>query len=217
MPRNRVIAIGDQSPKPRIVQHRGRRYSIRLEPVFWQALDALAEQKRVRLGRFIAGQAETYSGPNFASYLRVICMLDGQQSLARASLGPARSSLVDLVAGCPSPGLVLSRQRTIIAHNESLEHWLGPAHKPLSGTELTEVMQIRTRRPLNEIWDDMLGGTLARADVKVLHVEPGRVVAAGARLLAMHATGQGPDEDAFYAVMWLAAGVHTAPSSPGVR
>lgn len=168
----------------------------------------------MRLGRFVAEQAETYRGPNFASYLRVICMLDAQQSLARASLRPARSSLIDLVAGCTSPGLVLSRRRTIIAYNESLELWLGPAHKPLAGAELTAVMQIRTRRPLNEIWDDMLGGMLARADVNVLHVEPGRVVAASARLLAMHAPQNAPGEDAFHAVMWLATGMHTAPQNP---
>lgn len=212
MPRNRVAAIGDQSPKPRIVQHHGRRYSIRLEPVFWQSLDVLAEQRRIRLGRFIAEHAQTYRGANFASYLRVICMLDAQQSLARASLRPARNSLIDLVAGCPSPGLVLSRRRTIIAYNESLEQWLGPAHKPLGGAELTAVMQVRTRQPLNEIWDDMLGGSLARANVNVLHVEPGRVVAASARMIALHA----PDDDAFYAVMWLASTVHTAPPRPAI-
>jgi predicted DNA-binding ribbon-helix-helix protein len=210
MPRNRVAAIGDQSPKPRIVQHRGRRYSIRLEPVFWQSLDALAEREHMRLGRYIAEQAETYNGPNFASFLRVICMLDAEQSIARARLRPSHNSLVDLVGGCASPGLVLSRQRTIVAYNESLERWLGPAHTPLDGAELTAVMQVRTRRPLNEMWDDMLGGTLARADINVLHVEPGRVVAAGARLLAMHA----PEEDAFYAVMWLTTGVQTAPPGP---
>lgn len=214
MPQNRVGAIGDQSPKPRIVQHRGRRYSIRLEPVFWQSLDALAEQRRIRLGRFVAEHAENYSGANFASYLRVICMLDAQQSLARATLRPSQSSLVDLVAGCTSPGMILSRHRTIIAYNESLEHWLGPAHKPLAGAELTTVMQVRTRRPLNEIWDEMLGGTLARADVNVLHVEPGRVIAAGARLLALRAPGHIPEEDEFYAVMWLASGVRTAPPGP---
>lgn len=210
MPQNLAAAIGNQAPKPRIVQHRGRRYSIRLEPVFWQSLDALAERQGLRLGRFVAERAETYRGANFASYLRVICMLDAGQSLARASLRPSHGGLVDLVAGCPSPGLILSRHRTIVTYNEGLEQWLGPTHKPLAGAELTSVMQVRTRRPLNEIWDGMLNGELARADVNVLHVEPGRVIAASARLLALRE----PEEDTFYAVIWLASGARTVPPSP---
>lgn len=202
-------AIGDQTPKPRIVQHRGRRFSIRLEPVFWQALDALAKRQGMRLGRFVAEHATTYRGANFASHLRVVCMLDAGQSLARASLRPSHGSLMDLVTECTSPGLLLSRQRTIIAYNESLAQWLGPGHKPLDGAELTSVMQVRTRRPLNEIWDGLLSGALARADINVLHVEPGRVVAASARLLALRE----PETAIFYAVLWLASGIRTAPPS----
>jgi len=202
-----TAAIGDQTPKPRIVQYRGRRYSIRLEPVFWQSLDALAERQGMRLGRFVAAHAETYRGANFASYLRVVCMLDADRSLARATLRPSHGSFLDLVAGCPSPGLVLSRHRTVIAFNEALENWLGPAHKPLAGAELTAVMQVRTRRPLNDIWESLLEGAQARADISVLHVEPGRVVASGGRLLALRE----PEADTFYAVLWLTSGARTAP------
>ncbi|MHA1599282.1 MAG: ribbon-helix-helix domain-containing protein [Alphaproteobacteria bacterium] len=210
MPPNLVTAIGDQSPKPRILQHLGRRYSIRLEPIFWQSLDSLAARQGMRLGRFVAERAETYRGANFASYLRVICMLDAGQALAHATLRPSQGSLIDLVTGCTSPGLVLTRHRTIVAYNGGLEQWLGPAHKPLAGAELTSIMQIRTRRPLNEIWEEMLDGKLARADINVLNVEPGRVVAANARLLALHA----PEEDAFYAVLWLSSGARTVSPPP---
>jgi predicted DNA-binding ribbon-helix-helix protein len=202
-------AVGGQTPKPRIVQHRGRRYSIRLEPVFWQSLEALAESQGMRLGRFIAERAVHYRGANFASHLRVLCMLDAEQSLARASLRPSQGNLVDLVMGCTSPGVVLSRQRTILAYNEALEAWLGPGRKPMGGAELTSVMQVRTRRPLNEIWDEMMSGKLARADMNVLHVEPGRVVAAAARLLALRAA----EEGSFYAVMWLATGSRGGPQA----
>jgi predicted DNA-binding ribbon-helix-helix protein len=202
MAQETLAPAGDQTPKPRIVQHRGRRYSIRLEPVFWQSLEALAEAQDVRLGRLVAEQASGYHGANFASYLRVMCMLVAKQSLARTSLRPSQGNLVDLVMGCTSPGLVLSHQRTILAYNTGLEEWIGPGRKPMGGAELTSIMQVRTRRPLNEIWDELLSGKLARADVNVLHVEPGRVVAAGARLLALRAI----EEGTFYAVMWLATG-----------
>ena len=54
MAQQALFAAGDQTPKPRIVQYRGRRYSIRLEPVFWQSLEALAEGQGKRLGRLVA-------------------------------------------------------------------------------------------------------------------------------------------------------------------
>jgi len=211
MPQRLLGAVGSQIPKPRIVQHRGRRYSIRLEPVFWQALETLAETQGVRLGRFVAERAEGYRGGNFASYLRVLCMVEAGQALARASLRPSHGSVVDLVTSCTSPGLVLSRQRTIIAYNDSLAQWLGSAHGPLAGAELTSVMQVRTRRPLNELWEDLLTGAISRADINVLHVQPGRVTAAAARLLGLRAA----EEDAFYAVMWLASSARAAPQPPG--
>lgn len=201
MARRTVAAVGVQSPKPRIVQYRNRRYSIRLEPVFWQALEGLAERQGLRLGRFIAELSERYDGNNFASHLRVLSMVESERALAHASLQASRDSILDLVLACASPGLVLSRFRTILSHNESFLNWLGSPERSLAGADLTSVIQVRTRRPLNDVWLDMVAGKLASVDANVLHVEPGRVIAAAAKLLALHSR-EGED---FYAVMWLSA------------
>jgi len=75
MARNIEAKPGEQAPKPRIVQYNNRRYSIRLEPVFWRALETLAERNQMRLGKFIAELEETYQGKNFSSFLRVFSML----------------------------------------------------------------------------------------------------------------------------------------------
>jgi predicted DNA-binding ribbon-helix-helix protein len=201
MARRTVGGVGIQTPKPRIVQYRNRRYSIRLEPVFWQALEGLAERQGLRLGRFIAELSERYDGNNFASHLRVICMVETERALARASLSPTHENIVDVVLACASPGLVLSRYRTILAHNESFLDWLGAPDTSLEGSDLTSVIQVRTRRPLNDVWLDMIAGNLAHAEANVLYVEPGRVIAAAAKLLALHP----PEGESFYAVMWLSA------------
>ncbi len=201
MARRALSAVGIQAPKPRIVQYKNRRYSIRLEPVFWQALESLAEFEDMRLGRFIAELAERYTGNNFASHLRVISMVESERALARASLLPTQDNILDVVRACPSPGLVLSRYRTILAHNDSFVEWLGTPAESLAGADLTAVIQVRTRRPLNDLWLDMVAGNLASADANVLHVEPGRVIAAAAKLLGLHPR----DGEGFYAVMWLSA------------
>ena len=46
-------------PQQRIVQADGRRYSLRLEPEFWSALERAAKDRGVRLGRLVGvGVAE---------------------------------------------------------------------------------------------------------------------------------------------------------------
>ena len=201
MARRALSAVGVQTPKPRIVQYKNRRYSIRLEPVFWQTLEGLAEREGMRLGRFIAELAARYSGNNFASHLRVISMVESERTLAQASLLPTRDNILRVVQACASPGLVLSRYRTILAHNDSFLEWLGAPAEGLAGADLTSVIQVRTRRPLNDLWLDMVAGNVASAEANVLHVEPGRVVAAAAKLLGLHPR----DGEGFYAVMWLSA------------
>ncbi len=200
----------NESPKPRIVQFRNRRYSVRLEPIYWRALERLAEHRNMRLGRFIAQLAEDFNGGNFSSYLRVHCMLEAERSLAQTHLSPAYGTLLDVVRGCPSPGLVLSRYRSIIAHNQAFAEWLGPLDQPLNGANLTSILQIRTKQSLNEVWQAMASGQLHQEEARILYVAPGRVNAAQATFIALHSESN----DEFYAIMWLsvAAARATAPS-----
>ena len=192
-------SFGNQAPKPRIVHYRNKRYSVRLEPIYWQTLEVLAARQRLRLGRFVAELAERYEGPNFSSYLRVFCMLEGEQALARESLGPTHHGLLDVVTNCPNPGLILSRYRTVIAYNGAFGEWLGPTEVAIIGAELTNLVQVRTRRSLGEVWQDLVNGREAKAEAKLLYVAPGRVNAAQATIVALRS--QALQE--FYAVMWL--------------
>lgn len=204
-------AFLNQAPKPRIVQHRNKRYSVRLEPIYWQTLEVLADRQGMRLGRFVAELAENYDGPNFSSYLRVFCMLEGEQSLARETLGPTHHGLMDVVTQCPNPGLILSRYRTVIAYNSAFGEWLGPADVAVVGAELTTLVQVRTRRSLNDVWQDLVNGREPRAEAKLLFVAPGRVSAAQATILALRSQAY----QEFYAVMWLSPQSRRATAAAG--
>lgn len=204
-------ALLNQAPKPRIVQYRNRRYSVRLEPIYWQTLEVLAERQRLRLGRFVAELADSYDGPNFSSFLRVFCMLEGEQALARETLGPTHHGLLDVVTNCPNPGLILSRYRTVIAYNRAFGEWLGPANVAVIGAELTTLVQVRTRRSLNDVWQDLISGREPRADAKLLYVAPGRVNAAQATVLALRSQAH----QEFYAVMWLSLQSRRPGGPPG--
>ncbi len=188
-----------QEPKPRVVQFNNRRFSIRLEPIFWQALEQQAEKSNMRLGRYVGELAEEFKGHNFSSYLRVLCMLDSERTRAQANLRSGRTSILDLVLTAFEPGLLLSRYRTIISYNAGFRDWLGRDYRPAAGSELTSVIQVRTRRPLNDIWLELIAGTIISADVNILHVQPGRVLAAPARFVRVPAQ----EEAEFYAVLWI--------------
>lgn len=194
-------AVAGQVAKPRVVQHQHRRYSIRLESVFWKFLEYLAERQGVRLGRYIGGLAASYGGRNLSSYLRVVCMLEAERAVAEAGLDPTRDSLLTLVRDCPSPGVVISRSRTIIGYNSAFAGWLGPGPRVLAGSELTDALQIRTTRSLNEVWTDMITGAQGTIKAHVLRVRPGQVSAAQATLVPLRSDSG----DGFHAVMWLEA------------
>jgi len=204
-------AVAAQAPKPRVVQHRGRRYSIRLETVFWKFLDHLAARHDMRLGRYIAGLAASYGGNNLSSYLRVVCMLESDRRVAEAVLDPSRGSLLALVRDCPSPGVILSRSRTILDYNTAFARWLGPGSQGLVGSDLTDVLQVRTSRSLTDVWSDMIAGTQGAVKAQVLRVSPGRVSAAHAAIVPLRRGG----EDGFYAVLWLETKRLPDPARPG--
>ena len=126
-------------------------------------------------------------------------MLEAEKLVARSELSASRSSLVDVLMTCPMPGILLSRYRTIISHNSAFAEWLGQSPIPISGADLTNLVQVRTRRSLNDVWLDMIVGKEQKVDARVLYVAPGRVNAAQATLLAIR-----PQKDEeFYAIMWL--------------
>lgn len=192
--------VAAQLPRPRIVQHNKRRYSIRLEGAFWRSLETLSERRGLRLGHFVADLAEGYQGHNLSSYLRVVCMVETERGLARSQLDPRRDSLLELVQACPCPGVVISRTRTIIAYNLPFSRWLGLGRKRLAGLDLTTAVRVRTGPPLEEAWSAMLAGRQAAIHAQVWNVAPGRVKSAEATIVPLTSQVTG----VFHAVLWLA-------------
>src|SRR3546814_18936644 len=77
--------------------------------------------------------------------------------------------------------------------------WLGPANVAVIGAELTTLVQVRTRRSLNDVWQDLVSGREPRADAKLLYVAPGRVRAAQAMIPPLRS----PVQPEFYEVLLL--------------
>jgi hypothetical protein len=126
-------------------------------------------------------------------------MLEAERALAQASLGATPSSLLEIIRDCPGPGVLISRNRTIITCNDAFLEWLGGENRLLTGADITSVIQVRTARSLIDVWSDMLAGRQSTIKAHVLHVAPGRAKAAQATIIPLRSG----DAQTFHAVMWL--------------
>src|SRR3546814_1569032 len=86
-------------PKLRILQHRGRRYAVSIEPVYWEVLQQAAEEAGCRLNQLVAGIAAEAAGGNLAARLRLYAVqrlrreaAEGRASAGRTNIGTVLSA-----------------------------------------------------------------------------------------------------------------------------
>ena len=207
-----IGGIFHEEPKPRIVQFNKRRYSVRLESAFWRKLEGAAQARGQRLGRLVAELADGYDGRNFSSYLRVFCMAEAERAVARADLLVTGNGLVDALAACPAPGLLLNQGRVVLAINDAFSEWLGEGHPPLVEAQFNTFFQLRAVRGEQEVWQALADGRIGVARAQLVYLAPGRVSAVQARILALHA---GRRRQHYY-LIWLAT-PSTRRMKAGVR
>ena len=195
-----ISRISLEQPRPRIVQYNKRRYSVRLESVFWRTLQSAAQARGLRLGRLVAELAQAHDGRNFSSYLRAFCMTEAERAAARADLLVAGQSLIEAVAACPAPGLLLSQDRIILAHNDPFSEWLGDSPPPLVDAAFHDLFQLRAARGGPNVCDGLADGSITVAPAQLVYLAPGRVSAVQARMLALHAGRR----RRHYFLIWLA-------------
>jgi predicted DNA-binding ribbon-helix-helix protein len=192
--------VTQQPREPRVVQFAKRRYSIRLEAVFWRYLERCAGERQMRLGRLIGELAEDSSPDNLTSFLRVFCMLDAERRTAARALGRG-SGVFDALAECPLPAVLLSRERTIIALNQALNARLDPARPAHIGEDLAKIFQIRTSEPFVGVWRALINGRIRRARARLVYVAPGRVDTLEATFVALERSRL--KESQAYVLAWL--------------
>lgn len=187
-----------ESPKTRIVQYNKRRYALRLERVYWDQLEQLADKRGQRLGRIVADLAAHYTGVNLSSYLRSFCMAEAQRDLARYRLTAGAFDLVSLLRGCPAPAILLDEKRTILDTNQALLSWLGNPPPALRQAFFDTLFQPRVTRPLDETFRLMQEKKLQRTQIHVTFTNAqGQTRSTQATLTAL------PVGHYFYCLVWL--------------
>ena len=106
----------DGEPRFRVLRRQGWRKAFRLEAIFWETLEAAAQDKGLRLTEFVHDRVAGQSG-NQASALRVAAAgwLWRRYQRLRKTTAPAR--LIDLLQAAPVPSFAIDQSRRLVAHN----------------------------------------------------------------------------------------------------
>jgi predicted DNA-binding ribbon-helix-helix protein len=170
----------------RIVQHQGRRYSLKLDPVIWDRLEELAQDRGLRLNQLIGQVAGSrIEESNLTNELRNFCMTatrerlrDLERELEGRNFTSQGVPIGVIVDACPSPVLAVSRNQVIQRANRAAQHWLGVDESTLVGKPIGNYLQVRCQIPLDKILEEFDNGQHLIFQGRILYLRPGRVVTA---------------------------------------
>ena len=166
----------------RILQLNGKRYSLRLEPEFWAALEAIASRRKLRLNRVVAEIALHRSREsNLSSLLRVFCLAEMERGTAGRSLALDSASITALVEAAPAPGLLLDTDQLILAANGAFIRWSGVKRALLLRQKLAAHFRLETASSFDGLWVR----PLREEETRIVSVVPDGALAAAAKLVPL--------------------------------
>lgn len=187
----------------RIIQHQGRRYSLKLDEIVWQNLEETAAAAGLRLNQLVASVANgTDDELTVTGALRLFCLrrsmerveqLEGE--LRQLSLAARGVPVTVIAEACPAPCLVVSQAQTVLHANTAALRWMDVDGAALVGKSVEHYFQIKSAVPLANIVERFGKGETTIFPARIVYLRPGRVIMARANLCP--ATVSGPDNLAY--------------------
>jgi predicted DNA-binding ribbon-helix-helix protein len=174
----------------RIIQYQGKRYSLKLDEIVWQCLEAAAARAGIRLNQLVATVArEASDESSVTGALRLFCLRQSleraeqlERELNRLSLA-SRGVPVNLVAeASPAPCLVVSRGQIILDANPAALAWMSVDGSALIGKSVEHYFQIKATLPLASIVEQFAKGLAKVFQARIVYLRPGRLIMAPANL-----------------------------------
>lgn len=187
----------------RIIQHAGRRFSVKLEDVVWNSLEELAAQSGMRLNQLVAQIASRAGdGANLTGSLRQYCLesalqrikeLERQLEDQRLSRGGVPITL--FAEACPAPCLIVDAEHKMMRANAAACEWMGTSEEALIGKSVQHYFQIKSATSLDEIVSQYGASVFSTFSARIVYVRPGRLVVARAKICP--GTVRGPGDLAY--------------------
>lgn len=176
----RLPAAGVQ----RILQADGRRFSLRLEPCYWDALAEIAAETATRVSRLVAEiDARRPAGSNLCSTIRAYCLAALQDRILSLSSAAGRTNLLQILHSAPTPGLMLGADQTIVAANESFVKWMNVPAEEFMRQPVLRHFRFRAAASADDIWDRLAAPGAKEQKARIIHISPGRVLAGNALIV----------------------------------
>lgn len=183
----------------RIVQHRGRRYSLKLGSDIWDILERSAQRRSKRLNRLVGEIAEACPpGANLSATLRSYCVdelklqvSELEHKLREMSMSTQGISAASVADACPSPCFLLNAQNLVLKTNAAAQKWLSIDEVALRDKPIDRYMQIKVPVPLPQIVEQFAAGRSAVFPARVICLRPGRLIMAKGSLCPAVVRGDG--------------------------
>jgi predicted DNA-binding ribbon-helix-helix protein len=183
----------------RILQHAGRRYSLKLDNIVWDILEEQAKERGLRLNQLVARIArEAGDDAALTAALRLHCLREMRRRLADCESANKHLNLTSkgvpaslFVQACPVPCFLVGRDNLVLEINEPAQRWMSVQEGTLVGKNIAHYLQIKSLPPLEHILRQFGEGVRRVFPARVLHVRPGRLMMARANLCPAIVAGPG--------------------------
>ena len=193
----------------RILQHAGRRYSLKLDEIVWETLEELAVDSDLRLNELVARVAqETGDEAGLTNALRNHCLRELRQRLAerdaqiKTLTQTSRGVPAALLAqACPTPCFLIGSDQIIQEANEPAQKWMSTPAAALVGKIVDHYLQIKSVPPVEDIIRQFREGARRLFAARVLHLRPGRLVMARAQLCPAMVDAERPADFGYFLII----------------
>ena len=202
----KLAAIPDPRLIHRVVQFKGRRYSLKLDYSSWNALEQAAARRNMRLNQLVdeLAVATNHEG-NFSATVRAQCLaelktqieeLEGKVRLQSMSGEGISASLI--ADACPAPCFVVDARNAVQKANQPAQKWLGLAESALVGRPVDQYFQVKSTISLQQIVEQFGTGKYQVYPARIVCLRPGRLIMAKATICPVLRRS---DTDLIYVIM----------------
>jgi predicted DNA-binding ribbon-helix-helix protein len=205
-PAIKLAAIPDPRLIHRVVQYRGRRYSLKLDYSSWNALEQAASRRNMRLNQLVdeLAVATNHEG-NFSATVRAQCLaelktqIEDLETKVRMQSMSGEGISASLIAdACPAPTFVVDGRSMVQKANQPAQKWLGLAESALVGRPVDQYFQVKSTLSLVQIVEQFGQGKYAVFPARIVCLRPGRLIMAKATICPVLRRS---DQDLIYTIM----------------
>ena len=205
-PAIKLAAIPDPRLIHRVVQYRGRRYSLKLDYSSWNALEQAAARRNMRLNQLVdeLAVATNHEG-NFSATVRAQCLAelktqieDLENKVRMQSMSGEGISASLIADACPAPTFVVDGRSMVQKANQPAQKWLGLAESALVGRPVDQYFQVKSTMTLPQIVEQFGQGKYQVFPARIVCLRPGRLIMAKATICPVLRRS---DQDLIYTIM----------------